>query len=86
MLKYELLLEKHSLVIYNCVKNVERFKKAIGFLVFDQNLIKFTGSDKEEDGRNGIKALEPFLPLRPLTTHVHESERNVMNADTELSD
>jgi hypothetical protein len=37
-------------VVDDGVKNVQRFQKAICFLILDQDLIKFTGSHKEQDG------------------------------------
>ena len=47
--------------------------KAYSVSVFDQGLIVATDSDEEKYDLNVIKDVDPFLPLRSLTTNVEHA-------------
>lgn len=54
--------------------------------VLNEHLVELWRGDEEQDGGDGVKALEPLLTLRPLTSHVHEPEGNVVDRDDEFRD
>lgn len=50
------------------------------------HLVVFGGGDEEEDGGDRVEALEPASPLRPLPSHVHHLEGNVLDLKVILVD
>ena len=49
-------------------------------------LIIFRGGDKEEDGGDGVEALEPASSLRPLPSNVHHLEGDILDFKVILMD
>lgn len=43
-------------------------------LVFMEHLVVSTQSHTEDNGGHVLKAVDPFLPLRPLTSHIKQPE------------
>lgn len=41
-------------------------------LIFMQHLVIPTQCHTEDNGRHVLKAVDPFLPLRPLTSHIKQ--------------
>lgn len=50
------------------------------------HLVVFRGRDEEEDGGDRVEALEPAPPLRPLPSHVHHLEGDVLDLKVILVD
>lgn len=66
---------------YECV--CERKWDAWGRRV---HLVVFRGGDEEEDGGDRVEALKPAPPLRPLPSHIHHLEGNVLDLEVILVD
>lgn len=45
------------------------------FFIFGQNQVIVTQRHTEDDGRHSFKAVNPFLPLRSLSSHIKHSGR-----------
>uniref|UniRef100_A0AAY4DIQ4 Uncharacterized protein n=1 Tax=Denticeps clupeoides TaxID=299321 RepID=A0AAY4DIQ4_9TELE len=82
----EMLADVHLLVVDYGFKDVHGLHQTIGASVLHQHLVVFTGGDHEEDGCDAIKALEPFLPLRALTSDVHHLEWDLLDDKVMLHD
>lgn len=50
------------------------------------HLVVLGGRDEEEDGGDGVEALEPAPPLRALAAHVHHFEGHVLDLEVVLVD
>ena len=50
------------------------------------HLVVFRGGDEEEDGGDRVETLEPAPPLRPLPSHVHHLEGNILDLKVILVD
>lgn len=59
------------------VEQGKRFLHTVDRLVFKQELVVFGNGDKEENRGHVLEAVNPLLPLRPLTTHVEHPVRQV---------
>lgn len=59
----------------------QRFATAACF-----HLVVFRGGDEEEDGGDRVETFEPAPALRPLPSHVHHLEGNVLDLKVILVD
>lgn len=96
---WELLLESIDLVqeqddgcldeparVANRVEESEGFLHSVDGLIFKEKLVVFGNSDKEEDGGYVLKAVNPLLSLRSLSTNIEHSICEVSNNERSLSD
>ena len=51
-------------------------------LVLVQHLVVLAHGYTEDDGRHVLETVNPFLPLRPLTTHIEQPAEHETNAMT----
>lgn len=68
-----------ELVVDYSLKDIHGLHQAVGAAVFHYNLVVLAGGHHEEDGGDAVEALEPFLSLRALTTHINHFERNLFD-------
>lgn len=54
--------------------------------VFGQHLVELRRRYQKQYRRDRIEALRPLLPLRPLTSHVDEHERHIVDVDGTFRD
>ena len=55
-------------------------------LIFEEKLVVFRDSHEEEDCRDVLKAVDPLLSLRPLSTNVKHAISQFANDECSLSD
>ena len=67
-------------VVHHRVEYVQRLLQPIGGPILGNLLIVLGGGGDKDDGRNAVEALEPLLPLGPLSSHVHKQKRYLVNA------
>lgn len=48
-------------------------------LIFMEHLVVATQSNAEDDGRHVFEAVDPFLPLWPLTSHIKQPGGGAQN-------
>ena len=46
-------------------------------IILGENLIEVTEADDEEDGRDVVETLNPFLPLRSLAAHINKLKSEI---------
>ena len=73
-------------MVGNGLENGSGFFQAVDPFVLQEFLVKFGGGGQKKNGRDFVKALEPFLSLSPLASHVDEKEWNVRDVHAELMD
>lgn len=66
-------------VVDDGVKDVDALLEPVSRAVFQESLVVLAGAHEEEDGRDLVKALEPLLSLRPLTSDVDKAEGNTFD-------
>jgi len=68
------------------VKQLQTLIHTVDFLVLCQDLIVFAEADHKKDGCDIVEAVDPLLPLRPLTPDVQEVEGDVSILELDLDD
>lgn len=63
-----------SIDVHVCVSPCECVFSAHRGLVFMEHLVVSTQSHTEDNSGHVLKAVDPFLPLRPLTSHIKQPE------------
>lgn len=81
---FSLILFIRACFIYLCNSVSTIF--LLSLPVFRQDLVELWRGDEEEYGRDRVEALRPFLPLRPLPSHVDEYKWHIVDVDGAFCD
>lgn len=68
------------------VEQRERFLHTVHGLIFEQELVVFGDGDKEQNRGDVLKAVDPLLALRTLTTNIEHTVCQVANNERGLGD
>ena len=75
-----------AVVVDNGLKDAPALHQSIGESVLHQILVKLWGSYQKKDRCHIVKALEPLLPLWPLTSYINESEIDSLDLEPVVDD
>ena len=73
------------LVVADGVEELHALHHAVHLLVLGEHEVVAAERHAEDDGRHALEAVDPLLPLRPLTADVEHSERTVLDSIREQS-
>lgn len=70
----------------DALKQYERLVHPVLRVLLEQNLVVLGQRDAEDDGRDGLEAVDPLLPFRPLPADVEHVDAELARAELGLAD
>ena len=71
-------------VVDDCVEYVPGLLHPVGLPVLQDHLVELRAGGHEQDAGDRLEALEPFLPLSPLSPNVDKEKRHTVNFYSKL--